>query len=396
MKNSFLDNVAINNLVIKRICEEELSEQENAILNKWLATGDNRTLYSELLNEQVLAEKLMQAHQIDVKGDLKLLMNRIEKPKLIDIRRRTWWRYAAAAVLVLVIGSAAYLLFYNKEQETGTPEQPIASVTNDLPPGSYKARLTLADGSTIVLDSATGGTLAQQGTTQILNKEGKLVYEGQGKSEDEVYYNVLTTSRGQMYPLFLSDNSKVWINSASSIKFPVRFAGAERRVEITGEAYFEIAHNASKPFIVSVNGVEIKVLGTKFNVNSYTNDGPIKTTLIEGAVQVKKGIHRTVISPGEQAQVEDNRINVKTGVDTDKELAWKNGLFFFKKERLKSIMPQIERWYDVDVKYEGSVQDKLISGKIDRNVNLSEMLKIFSLLKIDYRIEGRRLILKGQ
>ena len=198
-----------------------------------------------------------------------------------------------------------------------------------------------------------------------------------------------------MYPVKLSDGSAVWLNSSSSIRFPVAFNEQERRVEITGEAYFEVAHDDRKPFRVSVNGVEVQVVGTVFNINSYNDEATMKTTLLTGSVKLTKGNQQVMIKPGEQAEVGDKTIKVNTGVNVNKEVAWKNGLFYFKNENLKAIMRQIARWYDVDVVYEGKISNDEISGKIYRNTNLSEVLKLLNVLDVNYKIEGKKLIIKG-
>jgi ferric-dicitrate binding protein FerR (iron transport regulator) len=303
---------------------------------------------------------------------------------------------AAAAIVAAIIGTGTWLLLKKDTRQPVAKVQPVENrLPNDVTPGGYKAQLVLSDGSTIDLDSAGSGKLAQQGNMQVMNSDGQLEYERDATMETKALYNTLKTSRGQMYPVKLSDGSAVWLNSSSSIRFPVAFNEQERRVEITGEAYFEIAHNDLKPFKVSVNGMEVQVVGTVFNINSYEDEGSMKTTLLKGSVKLKKGEQQVMIKPGEQAEVTEKSINVKTGINITKEVAWKNGLFYFKNENLKTIMRQIARWYDVDVVYEGAITNAEISGKIHRNANLSEVLKLLNELDVNYRIEGKKLIIKG-
>jgi ferric-dicitrate binding protein FerR (iron transport regulator) len=279
--------------------------------------------------------------------------------------------------------------------QVATVQPTVHGALADAAPGVYKAQLVLDDGSTITLDSAGTRKLAQQGNMQVMNADGQLVYKKDATTKATALYNTLKTARGQMYPVKLSDGSAVWLNSSSSIRFPVAFTEQERRVEITGEAYFEVAHNDKKPFTVSVNGTEVQVVGTVFNINSYNDEGSMRTTLLKGAVKVKKGDQQVMIKPGEQAQVVSDNIKVNKDVNIIKEVAWKNGLFYFKNEDLKTIMRQIARWYDVDVVYEGNVSKEGISGKIYRNANLSEVLKLLNVLEVNFKIEGKKLIIKG-
>jgi ferric-dicitrate binding protein FerR (iron transport regulator) len=302
----------------------------------------------------------------------------------------------AAAIVAAVVGTGMWLLLKKDTHQPVATVQPVENrLPNDVTPGSYKAQLVLSDGSTIDLDSAGSGKLAQQGNMQVMNSDGQLAYERDATMETKALYNTLKTSRGQMYPVKLSDGSAVWLNSSSSIRFPVAFNEQERRVEITGEAYFEIAHNDRKPFTVSVNGMEVQVVGTIFNINSYTDEGSMKTTLLRGAVKVKRGNQQVMIKPGEQAEAVNEILTVKKA-DVEHATAWKNGAFDFKNDNIYTIMRQISRWYDVDVVYEGNLNDIKISGGIYKNANLSEVLKILEGLKVNFEIRGKKLVIKGE
>jgi ferric-dicitrate binding protein FerR (iron transport regulator) len=254
--------------------------------------------------------------------------------------------------------------------------------------------LTLSDGSQVALNNAHNGTLASQGNVMInKNKDGQIVYANSG--EDSALqndgYNTATTPRGGQFQLILSDGTKVWLNAASSIKYPVVFKGNERKVELTGEAYFEVAHNKKKPFKVISNGQTVEVLGTHFNINAYNNENAVRTTLLEGSVRVSTGDKNKVIKPGEQAQLKNGDFQI-AAVDVNEVIAWKNGLFQFKDANIIDIMKQLSRWYDVDIKYEGSIPDRKFSGSISRNVNASQLLDILSFEKIHFRIEGKTII----
>jgi ferric-dicitrate binding protein FerR (iron transport regulator) len=397
------DNSVINDIIIKAISEEELTTDEQIELNEWLNDEGNHELFNNLKDKDYLHERLMAAHAIQVDEDKKILDKKIaHRAKVIDRRKRMmWFSYVAAALVVLMIGG--YLLLQNKKPQTiaKTEQKPVVT---DKAPGKNGAILKLANGQEIVLDNAANGSLTKQGSASITKDGNLLAYNDKGQRNNEVLYNTLRTPVGRQFQLVLPDGTKAWLNSASSITYPTSFTGNERDVTVSGEIYLEVAKDAKKPFKAHVTspvkGMEetiVEVLGTHFNINSYGDETPVKTTLLEGKVKVSEGNAVAVLKPGQQAAVGNSAINVQSDVDVDKETAWKNGLFDFKNDKLKLIMPQIARWYDVDVVYEGSdVQNISITGKIERAANLSEVLKILSYLKIGYQIDGRKLILKDQ
>jgi transmembrane sensor len=388
-------NSLLKGIILKALGDEELTLDETSMLDAWLADEDNKKDFDNLKDKDRLHEMILEFHDYDIEEGKEITQRKLQnRAKVIQLRN--WLRYAAA-VIILMIGSVTFYFLILKKQEDKITGQPAIAKTNeDVPPGKYRAKLTLADGSFIVLDSVMMGKLAQQGSTQVMNKDGKLVYTGKVIKGNKVLYNTLTTARGQMYPLVLSDNSRIWLNSESSIKYPVAFVGKERRVEITGEAYFEIAHDASKPFIVTVNGTEIKVLGTKFNVNAYTDEGPIRTTLLEGSVQVKKGIGHTTIKPGQQAQVANNTIKTIDDADVDQAVAWKNGFFNFDGQDIPTALRQIARWYNIDIVYEGEIPRDKFMGEVEINLSLSQALKILERAGLQFTVQGRKLIVKQQ
>lgn len=312
---------------------------------------------------------------------------------------RKWARAAAAAVIVLTAGT--FIWMQQSSRQEMVQEQPIT----DIAPGSNKAILTLSDGSTVTLDS-TGHQVIQQGVTAIRQNAGRLQYDVQG-STAAVSYNVLATPRGGQFQITLPDGTEVWLNAASSIKYPTVFIGKERKVQITGEAYFEVAKNAQMPFRVEINDqVEIEVLGTHFNVNSYTSEGEIKTTLLEGSVKIADAVpagqqHKSsgtvILKPGQQAQMStvsgssDRRFNVLNSADIDQVMAWKNGFFSLQDANLQQLTRQLERWYDIRVEYEGAVPDVHFKGKMSMGVKLSTILNWFKDLGIRTRLEGRTL-----
>jgi len=253
--------------------------------------------------------------------------------------------------------------------------------------------LTLQDGSKIVLNDVKDGTLAQQGNTKVVKlATGQLVYDKTGTASAKVLYNTMTTPRGGQYKLTLPDGTEVWLNAASSITYPTAFAGNERDVSITGEAYFEVAKDKSKPFHVTSGNQTIEVLGTHFNVMAYADEDAIKTTLLEGSVKITENNEAQILKPGEQATVDKNGGLKISVADIDDALAWKNGYFKFNRVNIKYIMRQLARWYDVDLVYEGSVPHDEFVGKIGRGENIEDVLHILELDHVHFKIEDKKII----
>jgi ferric-dicitrate binding protein FerR (iron transport regulator) len=323
-----------------------------------------------------------------------------EENKVVPLKRKNYSLVAAAAALVITLGAGGYL-WLNDKPVKHAPEKPVAAVKlHDLPPGRDAAVLTLADGKKIVLDSASGA-ISQQGNVTVLNVNGMLSYAPTKKgAQDEVVYNTVSTARGNQYQLVLSDGTKVWLNSASSLRFPASFTGNSRDVELDGEGYFEVAKNAAKPFHVKTRTQDIEVLGTHFNVNAYKDEEMIKTTLLEGSVkvQVLSGTEvSAVLKPGEQAIAANDEgasIHITSDVDIDQVMAWKNGWFEFENTDLRMIMRQISRWYDVDIEYAIKTGNEKYGGRISRNLNLSNILKMLENYGVHFRLEGKTLVVQ--
>lgn len=327
-------------------------------------------------------------------GSYKITPVTIPDEAKAPVRKLIPWKWiAVAASILLIVGLGSYFIFFNRPaKQIEIAKTQAERFKNDVNPGGYKARLTLADGRTIVLDSVVAGELAKQGGTVVLNKDGQLVYDAsalrQAQDGKEVLYNTLSTARGETYATVLADGSKVWLNSASSIKYPVAFVGGERKIEITGEAYFEVAKDASKKFIVVGNGITTEVLGTHFNVNTYTDENSINVTLLEGSVKVVKGSSSSLLVPGQQAQITDD-IKVVSNVDREQVMAWKNGIFQFDNADVASVMRQISRWYNVDIIYEKPVTKKVSLLNVPRTVTMTNILKIMEMTgNVKFEIEG--------
>ncbi|QKJ28567.1 FecR domain-containing protein [Mucilaginibacter mali] len=311
-------------------------------------------------------------------------------------KQRLWPRIAVAASLLLILSVTAY--FITHQQQPNSKPNLVAKrlPQHDIAPGGNKAVLILANGQQINLTNAKNGRLAKE-ANMLINKtaDGKVVYQSdkQNKAATELAYNTLKTPRGGKYDLTLADGTRVWLNAASSITYPSAFNGPDRQVEITGEAYFEVVHNAAKPFRVKVAGQTIEDLGTHFNINAYADEPAIKTTLLEGSIRVSNSTGNLVLKPGQQAVIKaDQNITIDAGADMEEAIAWHQGLFKFNEASTEMVMRQLSRWYDVDVSYEGKIPPRQFSGKIYRNASALKVSDILSYKQIHFRLEGRKII----
>lgn len=338
-----------------------------------------------------------------------------------DNNFRKW--YAAAAVITVLLAVGLY--FYpdkpdvqnlalepvkveilKSQKPLNIPETPEKNidlpVQKDIEPGDDKAILTLGDGSKIILDDAQNGILANQGGNSILKAaEGELIYsfteetisKPADKVTEQIIYNTIETPKGGKFQVRLPDGSKVWLNAASSLRFPTNFSGSKRQVELNGEAYFEVAHDESKVFEVNTSTQIVQVLGTHFNINAYADEPSVNTTLLEGSVRVSdvRTNLSQLLKPGEQSQLTEHIevINVKNKAEA---VAWKEGYFQFNEADIETVMRQIERWYDVKVKYEGEIPLYRFGGEIERSLSLLQVLKILEKTKVHFRLEGREVI----
>nr|WP_121273582.1 FecR family protein [Pedobacter schmidteae] len=321
-------------------------------------------------------------------------------PPTKSVFLRTRWLVVAAAL----IGICLFTYLFYEPNITTRPalvkKQPVA-LKGDVLPGGDKAVLTLADGSQIVLDHAGNGSLARQGNATIdKTKNGQIVYAvGKNSSESAVTlrpaeWNVISTPRGGQFNLVLSDGTKVWLNAASTLKFPAGFSGKERIVELNGEAYFEVAKNKQMPFKVKVNKMEVEVLGTHFNVMAYSDEPKIRTILLEGSVKINNGTETALLKPGQQAMAgnADSYLKIEPA-NTEEVTAWKSGYFLFSNENIQSIMRKISRWYNVEVIYKGNVEHMDFDGTISRYKNVTEVLKMLELTgAIHFKVEEGRII----
>lgn len=301
--------------------------------------------------------------------------------------KRTWARIAAAVILLL----ASYTIYYSIDKHNDRTKEAVVKQETIILPGKSGAILTLADGSQVLLDSIKNGIVDSRDGIAATMRDGALVYEGEGRTSA---FNIMSTPRGRQFQVRLPDGTKVWLNAASSIRYPTDFGADRREVELTGEAYFEVARDTRRPFRVKVDDrAEVDVLGTHFNVNAYAQEGNLSTTLLEGIVRVKDKRSQLILKPGQQSRVSEQGHQV-SNADLEKVMAWKNGNFNFNGARLREAMRQLERWYDIEVVYEGKVPDIELFGELSRDITLNGMLQILNDFDIHARIgEGRRLII---
>lgn len=298
------------------------------------------------------------------------------------------WRWAAAAMLVLAAGTYLWVADKNIKK---TAEQ--VTVKEDILPGREGAILTLEDGAQIVLDSLQEGIIATQNGSKIVLKDNSVEYTLDGQSTAAIVYNTLSTPKGRQFHVELPDGTTVWLNAASSIRYPTSFAGKERRVAITGEAYLEVAKNKAKPFIVDVAGkASVEVLGTQFNINAYADEPRLNTTLLEGSIKLINLQETAILKPGQQAQITSEGMKVVEVPDLDLVMAWKRGVFQFNFTRIDEVLRQLSRWYDVEVAYEQKIPDLEFTGVLRRDYNLSQALTILESMGVHFRIDGKKLI----
>jgi len=385
--------------LLEKYLTGNLSSAEKKQLLKWLEQPD----YQNLLRAHMKLE--FQAGVYEGEEDpaifesvQKQLQQKIFEPEKdtpisrLHFNKVRMLRTVAAAALIIIVISAA--LFYKKDAaHNSMASSKVIATTKAVLPGHEGAIITLADGTQLFLDSAQNGVLQQQGNTQIVKRSGQIAYLNQQGTANALLYNTMTTTRGRQYSLVLNDGTKVWLNAASSIRFPTAFTEHTRNVAITGEVYFEVAKNPHQPFMVTLpDGGTIEVLGTHFNVMAYSNETASATTLLEGSIKMQKAGANTILEPGQQAQVKGDQIEVIPKADVDLAVAWKNGFTSFRKADIQTIMRQVGRWYDVDVTYNGNIPERKFSGDLPREAPITDVFKIFKESDIHFELEGSKVI----
>lgn len=377
--------------------KENLTETEHAELDDWVnENAGNQHLFEKWIDPENIEEWKHFRDKLDLDAKYERLKSRIdfnEQKQKSKIGSASPWLIAAALLLAILI---PYYMFRNKD---AIVVKPAVAAATDIAPGTNRATLTLSDNSVIVLDGMHEKRITRQGNTDVLKQDTEMIAYKPTVSipmSAATGYNTLTTPAGGKFKVLLPDGSLVWLNAISSLKYPVAFTGTERRVELTGEGYFEVAKDAAHPFIVDANHTTVRVLGTHFNINAYTDEPILKVTLSEGSVKVNDS---KVIEPGEQAQVNyspsgigpDWSYRVIEHADLETELAWQKGMFVFKETALDEIMRQVARWYDADIKYENKPILHL-NAEINRNTPVSKLLHLLEGPgRVHFKIENKKI-----
>lgn len=388
--------------LIDKYLAADITKEELKTLNAWYHEFDDHQAFVDLEGQSMstFEDSETEAHLS------RTIYNRLMKETALQPRRkkiRIWKSYAAAITLLILICGTGY--FYLNQQKKTSSKVKIAirqkALKGDLAPGSNKARLTLSDGSVILLDSAHNGTIGQQGNVSIQKvANGTLSYHGNKTSHLAAVYNEMTTPRGGTYQITLADGTRVWLNAATSLRFPTAFPGHTREVSVKGEAYFEVAKNAHKPFLVHTDKETIRVLGTHFNVNAYQDEPVYRTTLLEGKVKVKsKGSAgmEAELSPGQQATVQPSgKLSINLHPDLEQVTGWKDGKFIFRSTDFRTILRLISRWYDADIVYQGE-ENPVFTGQLSKQLPVSKVFAMLSLTNaLHYTITGNKIIVTSK
>lgn len=410
--------IEIDPIVTKYVREEFLTPEEQTLLQTWIAQGQGRQeLLDKLRNDPAWTkENLIRIQDIQHDRIWPRVESRLQSegfwldnteaiaaPVIPAAKTRhiRWVRYVMAASVVIAAAGITFWSLIRRQNNTTAAAVASAPVVTDVQPGGNKATLTLADGRTIDLDSTADGVLANQANTFVAKADGKLAYN---KAASEIptspTYNLLATPRAGQFTLILPDGTHVWLNNASSLRYPVWFTGATREVELTGEAYFEVAKDAAHPFKVHIHnspagadGGAIEVLGTSFNIMAYSDENAERATLVDGSIRYSHGSNSALLKPTEQSVLDANgSLNTLHHVNVDEITAWKNGYFHFDHSSLETTMRQLARWYDVTVEYQAKIQPQEFVGKIQRSFTLATVLKGLEGENVHFKLEGKKVI----
>ncbi|WP_336835737.1 MULTISPECIES: FecR family protein [Sphingobacterium] len=369
-------------LLFERYLNNHASREETAELFQYFQDTNNKEALEQMIENQL--ESRDKEELID-----KMILDRVfgkidlgTEPQ--NITSPTWYKITGVAAAIILIISISYL-FLNRS----TYNDHTATI---IEPGRDKATLVLSSGKTIVLEDVANGKLTEElGTTIEKTEKGGINYKIEGNTDVRIAMNLLNVPKGGQFQITLSDGTKVWLNSNSSLKYPSAFSASERRVELTGEAYFEVSKNKQKPFIVETSLQKVEVLGTKFNINAYDDESSTQTSLAEGSVRVSCKNNTTLLKPGQQSTLTDQNIAVRS-INLDQVLDWKNGDFNFSNNNLKEIMRKISRWYNIEVIFEGPISQETYVAQISRKKRLNDVLRALQLSgSIKYSIRNNKL-----
>jgi transmembrane sensor len=408
MSNSSPDDIRLKYLLEKYLTNSCSQEELHMLLASVSENAGSDALRStlEACWEEVRGEKPVP--EVDAAALYQaILLREGEFGRQRRLRRRRLARRAVAVAAVFAVVTAWGILLMLRRGPSAPAKLVVAAHSrfkNDVQPGGNKAVLVLANGQSIVLDSANNGMLAMQGGMKVVKlNNGQLVYKaGKDDQDSAPVFNTISTPRGGQYELVLQDGTRIWLNAESSIRFPTVFTGKDRCVELSGEAYFEVAPRASNPFKIYMlnqppgaekNRKEIDVLGTKFNVMAYEEEKVIRTTLLEGAIQVGDESGKDLMKPGQQAEWQaGSGVRITDDADIDAAVAWKNGFFSFDRSDIRTIMRQLSRWYDLQVTYKDAGTNKTFWGGIQKDLPLSDVLRILEKSGVEFSIDGKNVI----
>ncbi|MFT3703127.1 MAG: FecR domain-containing protein [Agriterribacter sp.] len=384
-------DLATARILAQKWLDGTITESEKEIFEAWYARhAPELTEWQSADSGQILKDRIF--NQLTSRLELEAAEEQVARVIALQPRRLFKWKWAVAATVTLVACAVTtYLFLHNNKQQQLAGITPAKTIVSDIKaPEIPKATLVLSNGSVIELDSAKEGSIAIEGTTKINKSAGEIVYTPDG-SDTQMEYNTLKVPRGsQVVTLTLSDGSKVWLNAESSLRYPVVFGTDTRTVEITGEAYFEVAKDPKKKFRVTTNGTVTEVLGTHFNINAYNNGGDTKVTLLEGSVAISNSNTRKMLAPDQQAGLRSSGdIAIDTKVDLEAVMAWKNGSFKLTNADIQTIMAQVSRWYNAEIVYEGVQRPISFSGVVSRRSNAAVLLDAMSMTgTVKFRMEA--------
>jgi len=368
-----------------------ISQEEKALFEAWYNSVPEGTI--DWNDETAHSRQALREHL------LQQISERMEEKRPLSLYRRMPARYlrAAAAVALLIIAAGIYWFSVKKQ----APSQLAAgNIKNNiqLKPGGNKATLTLANGNVIALEDEQNGALGQQNNTKIIKlNNGQLVYNSEQEKSGNApaVFNTLSVPRGGKYNITLADGTVVWLNAASSLTFPAAFTGKERQVTLSGEAYFEVATDPSRPFSVKVGDMQVKVLGTHFNIMAYNDEQSVNTTLLQGAVKIQSTTGEALLKPGQQAKMDHAGKVQVVHADLDAVIAWKNGLFSFNNASIEEVMRQVARWFDAEIVYPDGIPQDRFQGEIDRSSDITAVLKILEASGVKFTVQGHKILVRS-
>ena len=375
--------------LIAGFLQHTLTPQEHDELDAWVGESDhNVLLFEELIDEKNLADMVSKLGAFNNEGTGEIAVKKVQ-----SVRRSRGLRLSAIAACFLVIIAGAYFFVTRTKPPKSLAHETLAS---DVLPGGNHAILRFSTGEMIQLDTIAAGKInTRQLESVVKTDSGLLSYSGepQSKQDETNTWNQLVVPRGGQYQVILSDKTHVWLNASSSLKYPVSFSGKRRTVELTGEAYFQVAKDPAKPFVVVANNGSVEVLGTHFNVNGYLDNDQTNATLLEGSVKVSTGLSQTMLVPGQQVSWDiSGKMHPTVEVDTEAVTAWQKGLFSFEKGNIEEIMRQVARWYDVDIVYNGKINEHF-TATIERNVPVSQLLRLLEKTGgVHFQVNGKKII----